>query len=41
MYANVLLLEDVCGVVTVTNTVLKLAGYVGITPTEIVELEFI
>lgn len=34
-----LLLEEVCGVATVTNTVLKLAGYVGITPTEIGEPE--
>ncbi|KAL8860573.1 MAG: hypothetical protein Q9178_002926 [Gyalolechia marmorata] len=40
MYAKELLLEEIDGAVTVTNMVLKLAGYVGIQLVEMEELEF-
>ncbi|KAL8921750.1 MAG: hypothetical protein Q9172_003868, partial [Xanthocarpia lactea] len=40
MYAKELLLEEIDGPVTVTNMVLKLAGYVGIKLVEMEELEF-
>ena len=39
-YAKELLLEEIDGAVTVTNMVLKLAGYVGIQLVEMEELEF-